>query len=804
MGGVSTPVLAASGSGNTYTAMRPVRILDTRLNGETMGANSTIGLQVAGANGVPTDATAVSVNVTVTDTTANSFLTVYPSGEATPLVSNLNWIPGETIANLVVVPVGGNGQISFYNDNGRVNVIVDLQGYFAGGDGGGYYVPLTPSRITDTRPGSGEPNSGKTLGPGGTLNIQVAGAGGMPDSGITAAVLNVTVTDTNADSFLAVYPQGIRTPRTSTLNWTQGVPVANRVIVPLSASGQIAVYNNQGTADVIVDVSGYFTSDAADSSAASLYYPISPTRMLDTRVDGGTLGAGGYFGEQFAGIRGISLQATAIVANLTATDTTSASFYTISPSETIPQTSDLNWRPGVTVGNLSLPMLNSNGSAYIYNNQGSANAVVDVFGYFQPVATAPAVAAAPCTAASLTANGPATVGSLLSVTAQATCPSQSTTYFTYWYQAPSSARWTLAQEQTGSGSFSYNTSGWGVATYQLMVWASSQDGVYQQVQPTISVTMTMPACTGVTVTVSPNPGVVSDPVAISATPQCPSAATPYYVYWARNNNYTTNWTQISNGWTTSSNWLQSTEGWSSGIYSFLVWISSTPSGDPEAQSVANDTLNSSGSYTVSGVTYSRQDYSMNCEGTTLQMALTHEGITIAGNTITSQNDILAAEGVDSNVPGIGPSYTSGDPMINFIGPPNGGESSGYEPGAYYGSVVKAAQHFGGDVIAAGERITPTQVYQYVEENHPVVAWVTFDFQHYTATYLSNGRDSWPWAGPHEHSVLVVGVGVNAVLIDNPWPADTFGAKYGGQNQWVPMSVFESAYSTYNNMAVVFN
>ena len=797
----------ASTTGNTYIPVSPIRILDTRLTHQTLGPNSSLSLQVAGVSGVPATASAVAINVTVTDTTAPSYLSIYPSGQSLPNVSNLNWMPGITIANLAVVPVGSNGDITFYNDQGNADVVVDLQGYFTSGSAGSYYVPLPPARICDTRSGSGEPYAGHTLGTGGTLNVQVTGAGDIPTSGVTAAVLNVTVTNTTTPSYLSVYPAGEAYPGTSTLNWLPPTTIANRVIVPVGTNGQVTVYNAQGQADVVIDVSGYFTNNASSSSSASLFYPVSPTRILDTRAAGGTLGTQGYFGIQVAGVGQVASGASAVLANLTATDTTAPSYFNITPSQPAPLTSDLNWLSGVTVANLGIDTLNQQGELYIYNDQGQADAILDVSGYFQPVTPSAATSAVPCTLPAISSPSSVTIGNPLSVSVTANCPSGTTPNYTFWYRPAGSVDWSSAGTQTNA-TFSYSTSNWFGGTYQVMAWISTEPGIYQQVMASANVQAIVPPCSGVAVSTSPNPGVVSTPVDITATPQCPGAQTAYYVFWARDNNITTTWTDLS-GWTTSSSWLTSTEGWGAGNYSFLVWVSNTSGGSPQAQTISNDTLNSSGGFLVSQVAYYHQIYSMNCEETALEMAMTHEGIYLGGSSggqsSAAQNAVLDAEGVNTGVPGIGPDYPSANPMSNFIGPPNGGETSTYEPGAYYGAIVKAANHFGAQVIAAGEGISPTQLYRYIEENHPVVVWVTFDFVHYNASwYRDYAGNMIPWAGPHEHSVVVIGVGVNSVLINNPWPSDTFGAQYAGQNVWVPMSVFEASYSTYNDMAVVLN
>ncbi|MGH7697860.1 MAG: hypothetical protein ACRENV_04185, partial [Candidatus Dormibacteria bacterium] len=77
---------------------------------------------------------AVLLNLTVTNTSLPSYLTVYPEGATKPTASNLNWMGGQTVPNRVVVPVNSsNGQITIYNANGQADVVVDVDGYFSKG-----------------------------------------------------------------------------------------------------------------------------------------------------------------------------------------------------------------------------------------------------------------------------------------------------------------------------------------------------------------------------------------------------------------------------------------------------------------------------------------------------------------------------------------------------------------------------------------------------------------------------------------------------------------------------------------------
>ncbi|NMM35075.1 MAG: hypothetical protein HHJ13_13965, partial [Phycicoccus sp.] len=81
--------------------------------------------------GLPAGTTAVALNVTATNPTAASYLTVYPAGATRPTASNLNFVKAQTIANLVIARVGTGNKVTFYNAAGTVDIIADLAGYYA-------------------------------------------------------------------------------------------------------------------------------------------------------------------------------------------------------------------------------------------------------------------------------------------------------------------------------------------------------------------------------------------------------------------------------------------------------------------------------------------------------------------------------------------------------------------------------------------------------------------------------------------------------------------------------------------------
>ena len=264
-----------------FTGQAPTRVLDTRIGtgaptaklgpGVTMtvpvpglpataelGAGATLTLTVPG---LPATATAVALNVTTTPPAAatfltvypDSFLTVYPGGQTRPSVgSNLNYGPGQTIPNLVLVTLGTGGKVTFYNSAGTVDVIVDVVGYFTPGTGAGF-TGQAPTQVLDTQVGTGAPIA--KLGGGDTLTVTIPG---LP-AGTTAVALNVTATSPTADSFLTVYSGGQSQPSAgSNLNHAAGETISNMVLVPLGTGGKVTFYNSAGTVDLIADLVGYY------------------------------------------------------------------------------------------------------------------------------------------------------------------------------------------------------------------------------------------------------------------------------------------------------------------------------------------------------------------------------------------------------------------------------------------------------------------------------------------------------------------------------------------------------------------
>jgi hypothetical protein len=79
---------------------------------------------------VPAHATAVVLNVTATNVAAASYVTVWPTGESMPGTSNLNVVPGQTLANLVICRLGAGGALTFANKLADCDVLADVMAYF--------------------------------------------------------------------------------------------------------------------------------------------------------------------------------------------------------------------------------------------------------------------------------------------------------------------------------------------------------------------------------------------------------------------------------------------------------------------------------------------------------------------------------------------------------------------------------------------------------------------------------------------------------------------------------------------------
>ena len=257
-------------AGASYRSLVPARLLETRsgdglttadglfLGGGVVAAGSVLELTVAGRGGVPGDADAVVLNVTVAGAQGSGFVTVFPCGAQRPNASSVNYGLGQVVPNAVVAKVGAGGKVCLFT-MAATDMIVDVNGYFPAGAS---YRSLVPARLLETRSGDGLTTAdglflgGGVVAAGSVLELTVAGRGGVPGDA-DAVVLNVTVAGAQGSGFVTVFPCGAQRPNASSVNYGLGQVVPNAVVAKVGAGGKVCLFTMAAT-DMIVDVNGYF------------------------------------------------------------------------------------------------------------------------------------------------------------------------------------------------------------------------------------------------------------------------------------------------------------------------------------------------------------------------------------------------------------------------------------------------------------------------------------------------------------------------------------------------------------------
>lgn len=246
---------------------------------------------------------------------------------------------------------------------------------------------VAPARLVDTRPdGNTVDGAMQRLGKvaaGGTVVVDVAGRGGVPDLA-DAVVLNVTTADSDDQGFFTVYPCGGEVPTASSLNQTAGSVIPNSVIAKLASDGTVCIYT-LAASHVVVDVNGY-------AMAGRGFTSLAPARLLDTRpnsetIDGQGSGAGrvaqrGTVQVVTANRGGAPGTAAAVSLNVTVTGTAEPGYLTVYPcDEPAPNASSVNYGRGVTVANAVITKLAADGSFCIYSHE-VTDVIVDINGWF--------------------------------------------------------------------------------------------------------------------------------------------------------------------------------------------------------------------------------------------------------------------------------------------------------------------------------------------------------------------------------------------------------------------------------------
>ncbi|MGD9702148.1 MAG: M23 family metallopeptidase [Acidimicrobiia bacterium] len=238
----------APGTGAGLVQLSPARTYDSRISGGTRLAGSQVrSVKVVGYPGIPGDALAASLNVTIVNPSKPGYLTAWPCGSGQTNTSILNFAAGQTVGNSINIGVGTNGSVCFAS-NTSGDIVVDLTGVWMSARGD-TLTPVAPLRLADSR------NDGTRLASHQQRAITIAGVNGVPATARNA-VISLTALDAAAPGYVTVWPCGQPMPTTSGLNFVAGKASSNTTMQALGSGGTICVYSNTAL-DLLVDIQAY-------------------------------------------------------------------------------------------------------------------------------------------------------------------------------------------------------------------------------------------------------------------------------------------------------------------------------------------------------------------------------------------------------------------------------------------------------------------------------------------------------------------------------------------------------------------
>lgn len=380
-------------SGLNFIPLAPCRAVDTRAAGfgsvfgppylKRMG--SRVFPLLSSTCQIPASAQAYSLNITAVPRGPLQYMTIWPDGQAQPLVSTLNAADGRVVANAALVPAGTGGAIAVYVTD-DTDVLIDINGYFAAPSSGLAFYALTPCRIADTR--SNSPSTSAFGYP--YLTGQVARTFPIPQSPCAPAAvaqaysLNLTaVPRTPVLEYMTAWPAGQAIPPVSTLNAFNGQVVANAAILGAGSGGAVNLFANRD-ADAILDINGYFASPG--SPGALSFTPVSPCRVVDTRntTPIGTSDSPSRSFDVTGSPCGIPPSARAYALNFTAVPFGDLGFLQTWPTgQAQPTVSTLNSSSGAVVANAAIVPAGLNGKINVFASS-KTHVVIDINGYFAP------------------------------------------------------------------------------------------------------------------------------------------------------------------------------------------------------------------------------------------------------------------------------------------------------------------------------------------------------------------------------------------------------------------------------------
>jgi hypothetical protein len=376
----------------TFVPIDPARLLDTRTGVGLVGqfsANTARSVVIAGRLGIPNDAVAITGNVTVVGQQQAGYISVTPDPDDSPSTSALNFPLGDVRANNITSPLATNGKVSIVykaSTGKKTHILLDVTGYFLENNAGATYNAVTPVRLLDTRVGNGLTGA---FAAHTVRDFDVAGRGGVP-ANAKAVTGNLTVVGQTAAGYVTLGPILADNPATSTINFPLGDVRANGITVRLAADGHLdAIYVAPlgKKAHLVFDVTGYYLQDLTGSK----YYPLTPGRVLDTRVGNGLSGTFKANTARTLTIRGrvgVPTAALAVTGNLTVVGQTAAGYVSMTKATTSnPLTSTLNFPAGdVRANGVTGPLTATGTVGLVYKAPSgkTTNLILDITGYFAP------------------------------------------------------------------------------------------------------------------------------------------------------------------------------------------------------------------------------------------------------------------------------------------------------------------------------------------------------------------------------------------------------------------------------------
>ncbi|QGG39894.1 hypothetical protein [Aeromicrobium yanjiei] len=327
--------------------------------------------------------------------TANSNVSVYPSGGSNAAAFLKTTAGTHASSNTVVVKPGADGKVTFRNSAGDTDINVDVQGFFTAvtdASAAGGFVPVDPFRLVSTEDGIGVP-AVKLVG-GTTTHVKVGGVGDIP-ADASAIFANVRVTYVSSDGGLKVQASDASSNTATAINLAPGAPQDTGLSVKLGSDGRIKLTmsgSSSLTAEVKIDVQGYFSKTGGEGS---LFNPLAKhPRIYDSRTST-AIPAKSSRVVKIAGVGGLpddgSLSAVALT--ITAVDwTASGAVRVVNDDLDGGGTSNIGfWTTSDrSVVSTSIVSVSYSGEVRIDNTSGgSVHIILDAQGWFRPLNPVP-------------------------------------------------------------------------------------------------------------------------------------------------------------------------------------------------------------------------------------------------------------------------------------------------------------------------------------------------------------------------------------------------------------------------------